>query len=1376
MVESTSSSCPNLLEISDYSLGKLDYTQIETLSGHFDICPLCREKLERLDDEPDELINRLRVPPLSIAQISLEYEIGSGGMGRVFKGYDTKLIRPVAVKLINTERQKEWKDLAERFEREVQMLARVESPYVVKALFAGEENGFTYFVQEYVNGKNLKERIDELGFSLPSLASATIVYQVASGLTAVHKLGIVHRDIHPGNLLLNNRGFVQIADFGLAFEEGRSDGSELTAMRQGFGQVKYVAPEQWNSARNATTSSDIYSLGCVWFFLITGLPLNRDPKTLEIIHPSSQFQMVGRADRKLLTSMLHVDPQQRPTAEQVVAALQSRVGAGNSVEVILKKQLDQTHTKWNRTACISCITLIALCSLLYLVYSSAENHISRDVSPANPVVPPVPPELPPVNQEQFALRFDGIDDFVETPFVYGSGAPITFEAWITPDCEERPRSMEIISNAETAGIIVRLKDGTRPEFLFHEGTSYAAHTRSEQIGCGKLVHLAAVYDGISVGMYVNGKKQGLSFPVRRLHRHSPIPIHLGANPDPALIGRPVAEKKACFAGLMHQCRFSRGAIYQDDFSPEKLLSTSDSTILLYHLNADSGEIVKDQSGNGYDGKIVGATWEKYDPLNVPEKTEQYKWPANTPDPISVNDSPDRISQLQQAWAEHLKLPAEVTIPLGQNISIALVLIPPGEFMLGSLEETLAKTDGPTKQDETKPRRLSADLPQRLARITHPFYLSRTEISRKQFRQFVNQTSYKTDAELDGAGGSGFNSTETNPQITWASDLDGALSEDHPAVNLSWYDASNFCGWLTRNQSQFVFKLPREAQWEYACRAGTTSKWFASEESELSKVAWFQSTTTHPCGQLQANALGLYDMHGNVAEWCQDYFSDKNSFSSAVNNPSGPSSGTHRIARGGSAVRDALNCRSASREGLRSNSRDALTGFRVAATVNSVSENLEKRDPFSLHFNGIDDYAEVDYDYRKASEPLTIECWVDIPEVTIKDLFASSVIFDLHSHLRVFYCVLRNHRIHMYYHEGEWIWHAFSVELSPGKHHIAGVFDGTTLNAFVDGSVPEKVTKNRADRLARFLRSLFRIGSGSTYENSQHRGFKGNISQLRISEQTVYNDEFQPPPLLTRHESTVALYRFEEGKGKVLHDLSGMYNHARITGAEWSVALQPNKELLKRGLQLDGDDWIETKFPDPSAEQFTIEAWVSPETNRKLAHQLLFQLGTLSLKYHVNNGEYWTWSLLDPQSQEIPVSTVSSKDVALNHPVHIACQWNGTTWKMFLNGLPCRTLPMRATQKEHLAEIISASLKQNLYIGGFPSTEKTLSHCFEGKIHALKISRIGGYQQSFTPLTDFTVDENTLLLYRFDEKSGESAQDSSGNNAHGTLHGANWLSK
>lgn len=1374
MVDSISSTCPNLVEISDYSLGKLDFTQIESLSEHFEICSACRDKLERLDDEPDELINRLKVPPLSIGQISLEYEIGSGGMGRVFKGYDTRLIRPVAVKLINTERQKEWKNLAERFEREVQILARVESPYVVKALFAGEENGFTYFVQEYVDGKNLKERMNESHSPLSSRDSATIIYQVASGLTAVHKLGIVHRDIHPGNLLLNTRGFVQIADFGLAFEEGRSDGSELTSMRQGFGQVSFVAPEQWNSARNATSSSDIYSLGCVWFFLITGLPLNRDPKTLQIIYPSNQFQMVNRADRKLLQSMLQMNPQQRPTAEQVVAALKNRVGALNSVEVILKKKSDQIPSKWKRSVLFFCATLIACCYLLFLMLPPRENDLSQDVSPTVPAVPPALPKSIPLEQDQYALRFDGIDDFVETPFVYEDGDPITFEVWLTPDCVKEPRSMEIVSNAETAGIALKLFEGTRPQFLFHEGTNYAAHTRSKPISCGSLIHLAGVYDGISIGVYVNGKKQGLSFPVRKRHRHSPIPIHLGANPDPALIGRTIAEKSRCFAGLLHQCRFSKGAIYQDDFAPEKLLSSTDSTILLYHFNTDSGEIAKDKSGNQFDGKIVGANWEKYDPLNIPEKNEQYQWSAERPAPVLVNDSPARIQELQRAWAEHLKLPAEIAVPVGENIHIDLVLIPPGEFMLGTLEEAFQKSKSPSSPDDPDPQFVTADLPQQLARITSPFYLSKNEISRKQFRHFINQTSYTTDAQITRSDSSDFDSTQNSPQNTWASDLDGTLSENHPVANLSWYDASNFCGWLTRIQSRFEFSLPAEAQWEYACRAGTTSNWYTPDESELSKYAWFQSTTSHPCGQLQPNAFGLFDMHGNVSEWCQDYFSDKDSFSNSVNNPSGPNTGVYRIIRGGSATREAENCRSASREGLKPISRDVLTGFRVCAMIKSLSPNVDKRDQFSLHFNGTDDYAEAVYNYRRPNDPLTIECWVDIPEATIKDQFASSVIFDLHSHMRAFFCVLRNHRIHMYFHKGEWVWHSFSAEISQGRHHIAGVFDGTTLNAFVDGNIPEKVTKNPADRVARFLRSMFRIGSGSSYENSQHRGFQGNVSQFRISEQRVYQREFQPPPLLTKRFSTVALYRFEEGKGKVLHDLSGMFNHARITGAEWSVALQPDKQLTSRGLQFDGDDWVETNFPDQTAEQFTIEAWVSPETNKKLAHQVLFQLGSLSLKYHVNNGEYWTWSLLDPQSQEIPVSAVSSKDIALNDPIHLACQWNGKTWKMFLNGLPCRTLPMRAVQKERLAEIISTSLHQKLLIGGTPSPGNVPSHCFEGKIHAFKISHGERYRDSFTPQNDFAADEETLLLYRFDQNSGKTAQDLSSNKAHGTLHGANWL--
>ncbi|HAH44136.1 SUMF1/EgtB/PvdO family nonheme iron enzyme [Gimesia sp.] len=1367
MVDSPPSICPNLKEIADYSLGKLDSTQIESLSEHFGTCEECRDKLEKLDDEPDELINQLRVPPISIGQISLEYEIGAGGMGRVFKGYDTRLIRPVAVKLINTERQKDWKDLAERFEREVQMLARVESPYVVKALFAGEENGFTYFVQEYVDGQNLKQRLEQVGSSLPPRTCASIIYQVASGLTAVHQLGIVHRDIHPGNILINTKGYVQIADFGLAFQpEGSGNGKELTSFRQGFGQLSYVSPEQWNSARNATAKSDIYSLGCVWYFLLTGHPLNRDLKTLEIINPASQFQSINRVDRKLLKSMLEWDPQLRPAAEEVTAALQNRPGTADSLEYILKNQPVQRSPGWKRYTVMASLGLLGLyVYALLLAFPAAENNSSEQTSP---VVPPAPAVIP-EKQEQHVLRFDGVDDFVETPFIYDSGEPITFEAWLTPDCEERPRNMEIISNAETAGFLMRLKDGTMPEFMFHDGIYYANHTNSQQIGCGKKVHLAAVFDGISIGMYVNGKKQGLNYPVRRRHRHSPIPVHLCANPDPALIGRPVAEKKSCFAGLLHQCRFSRGAIYLEDFAPEKELTSHDSTLLLYHFNSDTGKVIPDLSGNGRDGKIEGAIWEEFDPGKTPEINKEFKWPVEMPDPVLVNDTPERIREVQQAWADFLKLPPQMEVPLGAGVNIDLELIPPGEFMMGTLDETLKNTKASTTQQKIKYQVLTADLPYRLARITQPFYMSRTEISRKQFRQFVAQSQYRTDAERDGRGGTDFTTSKRDPQITWASDLGGTLNDDHPVSNLTWYDARNFCGWLTRKQARLSFDLPAESQWEYACRAGTTTPWFAPGEQQLSRYGRFGTTHTHPCGQLQANAFGLYDMHGNVTEWCRDYFSNEESFSNPVNNPSGPHTGTHRMLRGGSAIQDSVSCRSGYREGRLPVMRDATTGFRVCATPNPANKDLDHLAGFSLHFNGVDDTVEAVYDYRRPSDPLTIECWADISEESMNDQFSSTVIYDLHSHLRATYCVLRNQRVHVYYYEGTWTWHAFSAEITPGKHHIAGVYDGTTLNVFVDGQAPEKITKHRSPREARYLRSLFRIGTGSIIEDGQHRGFQGNISQLRISEEVMYDAAFQPASLLTQHESTVALYRFEQGSGDLLHDLSGMHNHGRILGAAWSSSLKTDPQLTSRGIHFTGDDWLETKLPDNSEGTFTIEAWVSPATDKKLTHQTLFQWGSLSLKYHVNQGEYWTWSLLNPRSQEIPISSVSSRNAATDRPIHIACQWNNSRWKLFLNGLPCETRRMSNMDFVRAREIVKDCLQEPLWIGGAPAAVKNSAHGFEGHLHALRISNSERFHTPFTPPADFAVDDQTLLLYHFDEQTGDSVQDSSGNQLHGTLH-------
>jgi len=139
-------------------------------------------------------------------------------------------------------------------------------------------------------------------------------------------------------------------------------------------------------------------------------------------------------------------------------------------------------------------------------------------------------------------------------------------------------------------------------------------------------------------------------------------------------------------------------------------------------------------------------------------------------------------------------------------------------------------------------------------------------------------------------------------------------ERRPVINVSWQDAAAYCKWLSKETGQ-AYRLPTEAEWEYACRAGTETMWcFGDDEERLGDYAWYDKNSgggTHPVGEKKANAWGLYDMHGNVWEWCQD----------EVN------SGEDRVLRGGSWFYEARNCRSAYRSRGRPGSRDGGLGFR-----------------------------------------------------------------------------------------------------------------------------------------------------------------------------------------------------------------------------------------------------------------------------------------------------------------------------------------------------------------------------------------------------------------------------------------------------------------
>jgi formylglycine-generating enzyme len=301
---------------------------------------------------------------------------------------------------------------------------------------------------------------------------------------------------------------------------------------------------------------------------------------------------------------------------------------------------------------------------------------------------------------------------------------------------------------------------------------------------------------------------------------------------------------------------------------------------------------------------------------------------------------------------------QIAVDLGGGVKLKMVLIPAGEFKMGSgesAEATAAFFNKFYSDDVLTADWFKDELPQHRVRITRPFYLGMYHVTRGQFRQFVKDTSYKTDAEKDekpGAWGwdSDTNEFGFNEKYSWRN-AGFEQTDEHPVVNVSWNDAVAFCKWLSKKESK-TYRLPTEAEWEYACRDGTTTRYYSGDDPEtLAKVANAADATfkakfpdrkytikasdghvfTSPVGSFKPNAFGLYDMHGNAWQWCADWYGEKYYATSPIDDPVGPDPGAFRVLRGGSWYDWPDDSRSAVRYGSAPGNRYNLTGFRVART-------------------------------------------------------------------------------------------------------------------------------------------------------------------------------------------------------------------------------------------------------------------------------------------------------------------------------------------------------------------------------------------------------------------------------------------------------------
>jgi formylglycine-generating enzyme required for sulfatase activity len=252
----------------------------------------------------------------------------------------------------------------------------------------------------------------------------------------------------------------------------------------------------------------------------------------------------------------------------------------------------------------------------------------------------------------------------------------------------------------------------------------------------------------------------------------------------------------------------------------------------------------------------------------------------------------------------------------------------------------------------------SETPQHRVRISKPFYIGYHEVTIPQFSRFCAAAEYTSEPQITGKGGTGIEVGRETPrksEFNWAKP-GYEVTKDHPVTNITWVDAERFCAWLSKKDGK-TYRLPTEAEWEYSCRAGTTTSWsFGNDIGKETKARDYMHfhmpfklsgpfsnpATPKAVATKRANEFGLYDMHGNVSEMCADFW-DQGYYETLkeglATDPTGPAAdpGQGRIVRGGSFLDTPATLRSAYRKGVDPTLGFATIGFRVVCEVTLPAE-------------------------------------------------------------------------------------------------------------------------------------------------------------------------------------------------------------------------------------------------------------------------------------------------------------------------------------------------------------------------------------------------------------------------------------------------------
>jgi len=884
--------------------------------------------------------------------------LGKGGMGEVILATDTRLNRKVAIKRIIGKAARS-KTAIQRFLTEAQSIAALNHTNIVQIYEFGRDDNGPFLIMECVQGGSLLEKCKAGPIELDE--AVNIFGQLCDGLAKAHAAGIIHRDIKPANVLMTEDGVPKLTDFGLAKDDTADTG--MTMEGAVIGTLDFMPPEQRQAAELTDHRSDLWSLAATFYQMLTGEP----PRVIDL-------DLLPPAIRPALAKSLKSKKEDRfqSAMEMREAMLQAHSGKMDRSRTLSEGECPQcaTPNPPHGKFCVDCGAVLQIqclqCEAEIQIWNRACGECG---SLQEPLVDKKLSDLKEIHDDAESLLADlEFDAAAKKAAVIANESDSRLQQFAMwhEDFSARLNSLRTLEHA-------RLKELLQEALTHEQAYDYEASLKTLQqiasplkqttltgiTGTAKQItkrlttkHLRLKELEDIVDEQVAEREIGELLPI--------VNELLKLKPDRAKVQKLKtqlekrdATRDATIKQAIQQLSEQQyaGAVatlntVSEEVSDVEILKlktkASDFLKRLNHLRGSIKTSIKD-------GQLIGllpvveecltlkadqddlvkfkkeliAREAQLDVRNqeIIAKAQTHMQQLQFDAAIQLLDTigTKHQSSTTAAISQRAKYSISSGDPLANTLGLTLNYIPAGTFMMGisAAEKVRLLQQQPKLGRLLFPLKIENEHQHKVT-ITKPFYMQTTVVTQLQWKTLMGTEPWtgrffrKFSVKKTGA--------------------------NYPAIYVNWNDGVSFCKKLSEKEGK-TYRLPTEAEWEYACRAGTQTPWnFGAggfHERDLANYVWWFDNTyaidenyAHQVGLKRPNAFGLFDMHGNVWEWCHDYYAADYYMQSPEKDPTGPALGDHRVSRGGAWYSGAIGLRPTIRCGSAFSLNRTAVGFRV----------------------------------------------------------------------------------------------------------------------------------------------------------------------------------------------------------------------------------------------------------------------------------------------------------------------------------------------------------------------------------------------------------------------------------------------------------------